>query len=277
VALLILERTTREWGMAINYDKTKIVVFGQPPAPPAAAVPPPPPHQRRQQQQQQQQQQPAPQPPPQHAACRLTGGMVAEVSQFSYLGSIAEANCQQEREINKRLRTAGVAFNQLQRRVFAARGVSLATKMAIYKSTVVPALLYGAAETWAPTAAQLQRLDVFNTSCLRRITHMRRDSGMSNVQLYKMTGQPAISILLRAHRMRWLGHVARSSDGAAVKQLLFAHQIPGMAHQRGRPHATWPDVAWGDLNMIGEGGDWYTKCQDRDVWRGVVSGCSTVG
>jgi hypothetical protein len=264
VALLALERITCDWGMAINYDKTKIVVFSPPhtAAPSTAAAA-----------QQPTQQQPS----SQHAACALQAGTVAEVSHFSYLGSIAESGCQQEREISKRLRTAGVAFSQMQRRVFAARGVSLATKMAIYKAAVVPSLLYGAAESWAPTAAQLQRLDVFNTSCLRRITHTRRESCMPNEELYRLTGQPAISALLRAHRLRWLGHVARTGDNAAVKQLMFAHEVPGMACLRGRPSITWPDVAKGDMDMIGVAGDWYDMCQDRAVWRDVVSGCSTVG
>jgi hypothetical protein len=268
MALLALEHITCDWGMAINYDKTKIVVFNPPPVTPPAAPQPPPPQPPPGQQQQQQQQ---------HVACTLRGGTVAEASHFSYLGGIAEASCQQEREISKRLRVAGVAFSCLRSRVFAARGVSLDTKMAIYKTTVVPALLYGAAESWAPTAAQLQQLDVFNTTCLRRITHTRRDSCMRNEELYRLTGQPAISCLLRAHRLRWLGHVARGNDKGAVKQLMFAHEIPGLARQRGRPHGTWPDVANGDVNVARVGGDWYAKCQNRGVWKNVVSDCSTVG
>ena len=41
-----------------------------------------------------------------------------------------------------------------------------------------------------------------------------------------------------------------------VKQLLFAHSIPGHPRPLGRPHLTWMDTAMHD-----------------DVWRGVVSRC----
>ena len=43
---------------------------------------------------------------------------------------------------------------------------------------------------------------------------------------------------MRWHRVRWLGHAARKPNDVMVKQLLFAHSIPGhpQAHGAHPPH-----------------------------------------
>jgi len=256
-ALAELEAAAAEWGMCINYSKTKAVVFGA--------------RQPQQQHEQQQPQQPA-------AAIQLARGQVAYEDSFAYLGSVVQASGQQEAEMSRRLRLAGAAFSKLWPRVFSVRGISLGTKLRIYKAIVVPTLLYGAAESWAPTQAQLARLDAFHTSCLRRMLGAgRRHPGMiSNQEVYAATGQPAISELLRVHRLRWLGHAARLPDGSAVKQLLFATgpglaQLPAADRQRrvqGAPAMTWTKVVCEDLGTVGiDVRSWYEVCQDRPAWR----------
>ena len=66
---------------------------------------------------------------------------------------------------------------------------------------MVPTLLYGAAESWALSQGQLNRLDAFNTKCLRRIlgVQQRHPAMMPNAEVYALTQQPAISDLLRKH------------------------------------------------------------------------------
>ena len=46
-----------------------------------------------------------------------------------------------------------------------------------------------------------------------------------------------------SHRVRWLGHAAHKPNDVMVKQLLFAHFIPGHPRPMGRPHLTWMDTA----------------------------------
>ena len=50
---------------------------------------------------------------------------------------------------------------------------------------------------------------------------------------------------MRRHRVRWLGHAARKPNDVdvMVKQLLFAHSIPGHSRPMGRSHLTWMDTA----------------------------------
>jgi hypothetical protein len=263
-ALRILEHTAREWGMHLNYTKTEAVVFGD-----------------------------GEQPHPQ--AIQLHTGQIEHVNHFRYLGSIREGAVQHDRELSKRIQQAGFAFHQLHRRVFSDRNVCLHTKMCIYKAIVVPTLIYGASESWAPTPAQLRQLDVFNKDCLRRILNERLGPDvMSNAALYAKTKQPAISALLSTHRLRWLGHMGRLPDTSSVKRLLFASAPApvgqeGLLHRIvGGPRPAWNRVARGDIRTLSllpqpdpaafrtSELTWLNDCQSKDAWRELVSNCSTV-
>ncbi len=198
------------------------------------------------------------------------------VQQFKYLGSTVSADGSQEREINRRLGLAAAAFYQLQPRVLGSRHVSLSAKIAIYQTVVLPTLLYGAAESWALTAVQLQRLEVFHTTCLRRMLGVRRPHAapqpdgagrplmqVSNAELFERTGQQPISTRLRKSRLQWLGHLARMGDSRIAKQLLFAHEVPGARRGAGAPPATWISLARRDVSDKNMQLDWYTKMRAR--------------
>ncbi len=130
-------------------------------------------------------------------------------------------------------------FQHLRRPLFASRGVSRRTKLRVYSTMVVPVLFYGAAESWALTEAQAARIDAFHTTCLRRITGLRRGPGcISNAELFQLTHQRPLTELLREHRMRWLGHASRRPHSTLVHQLLLAEGLPDIARPIGRPHAT---------------------------------------
>ena len=68
-----------------------------------------------------------------------------------------------------------------------------------------------------------------------------------------------------------------------VKQLLFAHSIPGHPRPMGRPHLTWMDTAMHDMGSLGHmlqidlPRDWANLALYRDVWRGVVGYLWTAG
>jgi hypothetical protein len=264
-ALRILEHTAREWCMHLNYTKTQAMVFGDAE------------HQHSE-------------------AIQLHTGQVEHVSEFRYLGSIQESTVQHDKELSTRIQQAGFAFHQLHRRVFSDRNVSLHTKMCIYKAIVVPILIYGASESWAPTRAQLHQLDVFNNNCLRRILRERLGpDALSNEALHARTNQPDISALLSTHRLRWLGHMGRLPDTSSVKRLLFASapapvgQEGLLSRVRGGPSAAWNRVARADIQTLSRLTQhanaglhtneltWLNNCQSRDAWRDLVSKCSTVG
>jgi hypothetical protein len=254
-ALQVLESVATEWGMQLNYSKTKAMVFGA--ATPAQGWP----------------------------DIQLAKGQVGHVSEFSYLGCITTATGQQDSEIDARIRKAGTAFHRLKPHVFTALGVSQATKLRIYETCVLPILLYGAAETWALTEAQWRRVNVFHTSCLRLITkHHRRGPDMiSNAQLFADTQQTEISTLVGMHSLRWLGHAVRMPEHDMARQLLFATAPPlsgGVGTRRrimGGPQTTWNRAVLNKLQKLGLDKDWHEACLDRHAWRGIVTDRTTVG
>jgi hypothetical protein len=210
-----------------------------------------------------------------HPACALGGGSLELVSSFRYLGGLCEASGSQERELGRRLRAAGDAFKQLQPRVFRCSRVGLGTKLMLYKAVVLSVLLYGAAECWALTESQLHRMCVFHTTSLRRILRIGRLDMVSNEVLFQRAGAPCFSELLRRHRLRWLGHLARMPSDRWAKQLLFAHEVPGGVRRVGRPDRVWADSVREDVvcrqGVLG-GRDWFPMAQDRAAWHAVALG-----
>ena len=256
LAMAVLQSVCSEWGMQVNLAKTKAMVIGG--------------TGRHQQQQQ---------------AARQASQVMSEacipgvdsVQKFSYLGSIITSVVDKEAEVTRRLCMAGALFRSLMAGVFSTRGVSRMSKVLIYKAMVVPTLLYGAAESWSLSMGQAARLDVFNTTCLRRIMGVRRGPGMmSNEALFAATNMPSISALLNVHRLRWLGHMARRPDICMLKQLLFATAACNQAastravSKRGR-RSTWNRVVDALIAQLPGLQDWVHLCEDRALWRSLCA------
>ena len=72
--------------------------------------------------------------------------------------------------------------------------------------------------------------------------------------------------LLRCHRLRWLGHIARMDSSRLPKQVLFG-ELPSRGPSHG-PRKRWRDVARSNLAVVGiPESDWYDVAQDRGEWR----------
>ena len=70
-----------------------------------------------------------------------------ETTDFTYLGTIISTNGFIHREIGLRISRAGVAFGQLQDRVYLNRKLKLDTKKVVYRAITLKILLSGV-ETW---------------------------------------------------------------------------------------------------------------------------------
>ena len=274
-ALLHLERVAAVWGMAVNHDKTKVLVCAPDEGAKAAAATAEAAAQALAASGRQAGQADRVAMAGGHAACHLQHGTLGLVSSFPYLGGLLEGDGSQDREISRRLGLAAGAFKQLWPRVFKSQRVRLYTRVLVYRAIVLSILLYGAAESWAPTADQLHRLSVFHTTCLRRLLGVSRADRVPNQVLFWRAGIPSMEELLRARRLKWLGHVARLGAERVVKPLLFARDVPGGSRPVGRPHLVWSDMARADLEARAgqlRGRDWYTVAMDKRAWASVVAG-----
>jgi hypothetical protein len=135
------------------------------------------------------------QPSAQQIQLQLQQGSVQVVDKFKYLGSLLQPQGHLESELSRRIALAAASFTQL-RQYLCDQSLPMHTRIPAYKSAVVPTLLYGAAESWALSASQLQRLDTFNTSCLRRMAGFTRLDHVTNEHIHSITEQPPVSSLL---------------------------------------------------------------------------------
>ena len=113
-----------------------------------------------------------------------------------------------DEEINIRIGRAASVFQNLHN-AWRAK-IKISTKVKIYNAVVITTLLYGA-ETWAITKQQEQRIDAFDSRCLRSILNIRWWHHTRNTTVRERAQQPYASLIMKKSKMRWFGHVQRMS------------------------------------------------------------------
>ena len=77
----------------------------------------------------------------------VNGQTLQVVETFTYLGSTLSCTANIDAEINNRISKASSTFRRLREKVWERRGISLETKLKVYRAVVLTTLLYGS-ETW---------------------------------------------------------------------------------------------------------------------------------
>ena len=167
----------------------------------------------------------------------VDGRLLDVESIFCYLGDMLCAGGGCKLAIVTRCSTAWGKFKRL-RPILTSKHVSLRTHGKVFNACVRSALLHGS-ETWAPTALDLQRLRQNDRSMVRWICGVRDDDKVSADTLCAMLGVQEVTAALRTRRLRWYGHVARSSS---CINSITSMMIPS-ARRRGRPKKTWSELA----------------------------------
>ena len=93
------------------------------------------------------------------------------------------------------------------------------------------------------------------------ICNVKSKDEVSSDSLLSMLGIKDLDVVLRTSRMRWFGHVERSTGWIAK-----VHKLNVVAQKRpGRPKKTWDEVLVDDRKKLGmESAD----PQNRSEWRG---------
>jgi hypothetical protein len=92
----------------------------------------------------------------------------------------------------------------------------------------------------------------------------------NNEELHDLYSSPSSIRMVKARRMRWVGHLARMGEMRNTYRLLVGK--PEGRRPLGRSRRRWLDnirmamveVGWGDL-------DWIGLAQDRDRWIALVN------
>jgi hypothetical protein len=147
--------------------------------------------------------------------------------------------------------------------------------MRIYKTTLLPVVLYGC-ETWSMTLRVEHRLRVLENKVLRRIFGPKiiEVTGewrkLLNEALRDLYFSSSIIRIIKSRRMRLAGHVARMGEKRNAYRLLVGK--PEGMRPLGKPRRRWADNIKMDLSEIGSRGVvWIGLAQDRDKWRALVN------
>jgi hypothetical protein len=98
--------------------------------------------------------------------------------------------------------------------LLSSRLLSKNLKIRIYKTIILPVVLYGC-ETWSLTLREGHRLKVFENRVIRRIFGPKGDEVMGewrklhNKEFRDLYSSPSIIRISTSRRMRWEGHVTR--------------------------------------------------------------------
>ena len=187
------------------------------------------------------------------------------VPEFCYLGDMLSAGGGCELAAVTRCKCAWGKFPQLLP-LLTNCNVPLVTRGRVY-STCVRSVMLHAAETLAMTVATLNRLRRNDRAMICWICNVMAKDEVSSDFLLSKLGIQDLDKVLRTSRMRWFGHIERSTGWIAK---VHVHKLNVVAQKRpGRPKKTWDEVLVGDRKKLGMD---FADPMNRSEWRGRLRG-----
>ena len=234
--LQALNEEGKRYGLVVNIEKTKTMVFGDNVMP---------------------------------QQIKVDGIELENVDRFVYLGSTLTYDLDCVKEISIRIAKAMsnlIAMDKL----WKSKAISLHTKLSVLNTCVFSSMLYGC-ETWTLTKESERKILAFERKCYRKILRIGWIQKVTNEDLYARI-QLKENLLQKViqRKLRLFGHICRMEDTRKIKTLMFG--IMDGRNRRGRPHREWADdvVAWcgADLQEL-------SNCaRDRDKWEKRVKKAS---
>ena len=133
------------------------------------------------------------------------------VASFCFLNIMLSASGGCEITVTTRVKTAWKKFRELLP-VLTSRNLSYKTRGHVYSSCMRSAMLH-ASETWPLTKINMQCLQLNDRAMIRQICSIKSEdvaTVRSNELLAKLELED-LSLNMRERRLRWFGHVERSS------------------------------------------------------------------
>ena len=199
----------------------------------------------------------------------VNGEPLKSVETFTYLGSTLSKNARIDAEVDRRIAKASVAYGRLQNNVWNRKGLTLKTKLKVYKAVVLPSLLYSC-EAWTVYQSHARKLNRFHLNSLRKILGIRWQDKIPDTEVLQRADMPSIHTTLRKNQLRWTGHVVLMNDSRLPKRLFYSELSVGRRSAGGQ-YKRYKDTLKATLKSFNMSPDtWETAAQDRCKWRGQV-------
>ena len=147
-----------------------------------------------------------------------------------------------QEEIKCRLKAGNSCYYSVQTHL-ASRLLSKNLKIKIYKTIILPVVIYGC-ETWSLILKEECRLRVFQNRILRRIFGPKRNENgewrrLHNEELHSLYRSHTIVRVIKSRRLRWAGHVARMEEVKSDFKILTCK--PAETRPLGKPRRSCED------------------------------------
>lgn len=192
-----------------------------------------------------------------------------QVESYVYLGTVISENGEESKEIEARLIKGDKCAGALNK-IIRSKNVSRRAKLHLYKTVIRPTALYGS-ETWILNKAEENKIDIWERKILRRIYGGKKDGEVwirrTNEEVMNLYREPPISQVVKATRLRWLGHLERMSEERTAKMMKNIDM--GGTKKKGRPRKRWYEEVQKDLRGKGIQ-NWRAKARDRKKWKDIT-------
>ena len=170
---------------------------------------------------------------------KVKGQKLGTVTSFKYLGAVVSDDGSKP-EVLSRITQATAALTKL-KPIWRDNKISLGSKVKLMRSLVISIFLY-ACESWTLTAELEKRTQAFEMRCYRRLLNISYKDHVTNEEVRRKI-QAAIGeynellTLVKKRKLRWFGHVSRSSG---LAKTILQGTVKGK-RKRGRQKKRWED------------------------------------
>ena len=203
---------------------------------------------------------------------KVKGQKLGTVTSFKYLGAVVSDDGSKP-EVRSRIAQATAALTKL-KPIWRDNNISLGSKVKLMRSLVSSIFLY-ACESWTLTAELEKRTQAFEMRCYRRLLNISYKDHVTNEEVRRKI-QAAIGeydellTLVKKRKLRWFGHVSRSSG---LAKTILQGTVKGK-RKRGRQKKRWEDniKEWTGMDFASS----TRAAENRSRWKGVVANSSVV-
>ena len=146
---------------------------------------------------------------------KIKSQRLEEVENFKYLGAII-SNEGSKPEILSRIAQTTAALSRL-KIIWRDKNISLASKVKLMRTLILSTFLY-ACESWTLTAELERRIQALEMRCYKRLLNISYKDHVMNEEvgnrIQNATGVHDLLTMVKKWKLRWYGHISRSSGMA---------------------------------------------------------------